>query len=161
MKGARRKSGGFTLIEMVVTVALVALLASIVTPMAQMTIQRSKEQELKIALRQIREAIDAYKKAGDEGRVHRSGMTTGYPENLHVLVSGVPDQRDLKGRKIFFLRRLPRDPMATDARLPAERTWGLRSYASEAQAPQTGDDVYDVYSLKPGTGLNGVLYREW
>ncbi|AMN82718.1 general secretion pathway protein GspG [Pseudomonas azotoformans] len=152
---------GFTLIEMVVTVALVALLASIVTPMAQMTVQRSKEQELKIALRQIREAIDAYKKAGDEGRVYRSGMTTGYPENLQVLVDGVPDQRDLKGKKIFFLRRLPRDPMATDSRLPAERTWGLRSYASEGAAPQPGDDVYDVYSMKSGAGLNGVPYKEW
>lgn len=146
---------------MVVTVALVAVLASIIVPMAQMTVQRTKEQELRIALREIRSAIDAYKKAGDEGRVYRSGMTTGYPRSLKILVEGVPDQQDPKSRKIFFLRRIPRDPLATNKSLSPETTWGLRSYASEAEAPQPGDDVYDVYSLNPGIGLNGIPYKEW
>ncbi|MFJ4389275.1 type II secretion system protein [Pseudomonas soli] len=158
---SHRHNGGFTLVEMVVTVALVALLALIVTPLAQMTIQRAKEQELRTALWQIREAIDAFKKAGDEGRIYRSATTTGYPESLQLLVTGVTDLRDPKGRRLYFLRRIPRDPMQPEASRGGERGWGLRSYASTAEAPQAGDDVYDVYSRSAGTGLNGIPYKEW
>jgi len=155
------RRSGFTLIEMVITVALVAVLASIVVPMAQMTQQRTREQELRLALREIRTAIDAFKRAGDEGHIQRSGMTTGYPESLRTLIEGVPNQQDPKGGKLYFLRRIPRDPFAGDASMPVERTWGLRSYASEPGDPRPGDDVYDIYSLSDRVGLNGIPYKEW
>lgn len=156
----RRTRGGFTLIELVITVAIVGLLASVTLPLAQLTVQRSKEQDLRVALRQIREAIDAYKRAVDEGRVLRKVDESGYPRDLNVLVAGVEDAKQLDKRKIYFLRRLPRDPFA-DAVLDAAQTWGKRSYASPPDAPADGADVYDVYSLAPGNGLNGVPYRQW
>lgn len=153
---------GFTLIEVVVTVAIVALLASIALPLAELTVQRGKEQELRVALRQIRDGIDAYKKAVDEGRILKAADESGYPKTLAVLVEGVLDPKDPdKQRKIYFLRRLPRDPMATDPQLDAAETWGLRSYDSEADAPEEGDDVFDVYSRAEGNGLNGIPYRQW
>ena len=153
---------GFTLIEVVVTVAIVALLASIALPLAELTVQRGKEQELRVALRQIRDGIDAYKKAVDEGRILKAADESGYPKTLAVLVEGVLDPKDPdKQRKIYFLRRLPRDPMATDPQRDAAETWGLRSYDSEADAPEEGDDVFDVYSKADGNGLNGIPYRQW
>ncbi|MDI1300981.1 MAG: type II secretion system protein [bacterium] len=152
---------GFTLIELMVTVALVAILASVVAPLAQVSMQRSKEQDLKLALREIRIGIDAYKQAVDSGRIYRSADTTGYPPSLAALVEGMPDLKDPKGRKIYFLRRLPRDPLNSDENLKADATWGKRSYRSDADDPREGDDVYDVYSLSEKTGLNGRPYREW
>lgn len=152
---------GFTLIELMVTVALVAILASVVAPLAQVSVQRSKEQDLKLALREIRVGIDAYRQAVDLGRIYRSVDATGYPESLTVLVEGVPDLKDPKGRKIYFLRRLPRDPFNLDENLKAEATWGKRSYRSDADDPREGEDVYDVYSLSEKSGLNGSPYREW
>lgn len=152
---------GFTLIELVVTVALVAILASVIVPLAQVGVQRGKEQDLKLALREIRAAIDGYKQAVDDGRIYRSIDATGYPPSLQVLVDGVPDLKDPKGRKMYFLRRIPRDPMNADATLGADATWGKRSYRSDADNPQEGDDVYDVYSLSQQTGLDGRPYREW
>lgn len=157
----RRHLQGFTLIEMLVTLSLIAILASVVLPIAQLNNQRQQEQELKLALREIRSAIDAYKQAADQGRVYRSADTTGYPPNLAVLVDGVADLKDPRGRKLFFLRRIPRDPLNKDTHLAAEATWGKRAYRSEANAPAEGDDVYDVYSLSPKTGLNGLAYKEW
>lgn len=154
------RSRGFTLIELMVTVTLMALLASAVVPFMQISSQRIKEQELRLVLREIRSAIDAYKKAADEGRVERTAEESGYPPTLAVLVEGVIDIKDPQSRKIYFLRRLPRDPLAP-ADLSAEKSWGLRSYASEADAPKPGDDVFDVYSLREGVGLNGRPYREW
>lgn len=153
---------GFTLIELVVTVAIVGLLASLALPMTELAVQRDKEQELRLALRQIRSALDAYKQAVDEGRVKNSVLKSGYPPSLNVLVDGVSDETDPDQKKvIYFLRRLPRDPMFNGTEKTAEETWGKRNYASSADAPEEGDDVYDVYSISPGVGLNGISYRSW
>jgi general secretion pathway protein G len=149
------KKRGFTLIEMVITVAIVALLASVALPLAEVTSQRSKEQDLRHALREVREAIDAYKRAADDGMIERKSDASGYPPTLAALVQGVPDKRNPAAPKIFFLRRLPRDPFAD------EGAWGLRSYASSAAEPKEGDDVYDVYSKSDAKGLNGVPYKDW
>jgi general secretion pathway protein G len=148
------KPQGFTLVELLVVVAIVALLASIAAPLGELSWQRGKEQELRSALRQIREAIDAYKRAGDEGRIERKADASGYPPTLAVLVEGIEDKQDPEKAKIFFLRRVPRDPMTGE-------DWGLRSYASPANDPQPGKDVYDVYSRSEDVGLNKVPYREW
>lgn len=152
---------GFTLIEMIVTVALVAIIASVATPFVKLHEQREKERELKEALREIRAAIDAYKQAGDEGRIARSLDSTGYPGSLDELVTGVVDRRDPKGKKIYFLRRVPRDPMNPALPGPAHDSWGKRSYSSEADDPQVGTDVYDVFSLSDRKGTSGIPYREW
>jgi general secretion pathway protein G len=153
---------GFTLIELLITLGILAVLASIAVPVAQTHIQRGKEQQLRNALWEIRGAIDAYKRLGDEGRIQRETGASGYPESLDVLVEGVEDQRNPKRSKLFLLRRIPRDPFSTaDASTPAADTWGKRSYASEASDPQEGDDVYDVFSLSRLNGLNGIALREW
>lgn len=152
---------GFTLVELVVTVAIMAILATAALPLAEVAVQRSKEQELRAALREIRTAIDDYKQAVDDGRVVKLADASGYPKSLDVLVEGVDDAKSPKKSRIFFLRRIPRDPLAQDSSLPAAQTWGLRSYESSAEDPHEGDDVFDVYSLSEKTGLNGVPYREW
>ena len=152
---------GFTLIELLVALAIMALLATLVVPVAQVVIQRRQEQELRRSLADIRSAIDAYKNAYDEGHIVKAPDASGYPKTLEQLVDGVPDQRTPKHSKLFFLRRLPRDPFNGDASLADGQTWGKRSYASEASEPQEGADVYDVYSLSEKTGLNDVPYRKW
>jgi general secretion pathway protein G len=158
---SRLGHSGFTIIELLVTLVIVSILASAILPMAELTVQRNKEQDLRHALREIREALDAYKQAGDEGRVVRKANESGYPPTLAQLVDGVPDAKSPSGARIYFLRRIPRDPFYSDQSTPAAKTWGLRSYASSAEEPKEGGDVYDVYSTAPGNGLNGVPYREW
>jgi len=139
----------------------VAVLALFTVPVAEVAVQRADEAELRRALREIRDAIDAYKTAGDEGRILRTVQTSGYPKNLAVLVDGVEDVKDPKKAKIYFLRRIPRNPLdASQAEDPAD-TWGKRAYASEPSDPQEGDDVYDVFAPSGATGLNGVPYRKW
>ena len=161
-RSAVARARGFTLIELLVTVAIVAVLASVALPLTEMSAQRGREQDLKRSLAQIREAIDAYKKAFDDNRIARTINASGYPPTLKVLVEGVTDARDPKAEaKIYFLRRLPRDPFALKSTASAEESWGLRSYQSPPDNPQPGADVYDVYSLSADKGLNGIPYKEW
>lgn len=158
---AHRILAGFTLIELLITLAIIGLLASLAVPVAQTVLKREKEQELRYALRDIRFAIDLYKRAYDDGRMPRVVGDSGYPKNLRILVDGVVDQTDPRGRKIHFLRHIPRDPMNTDVTLDPDKTWGLRCYASDADSPSEGADVFDVYSLSLAVGLNGAPYNTW
>lgn len=152
--------GGFTLIEMIVVVMIVAILASAAMPLAALHKRRAQEAELRQALRTLRMAIDEHKRAWDAGRIEKKADASGYPSSLDVLVQGVPDIGNPKGQRIYFLRRLPRDPFA-EAGVAASQTWALRSYASPPDAPAAGADVFDVASRTPGVGLDGVPYRQW
>jgi general secretion pathway protein G len=145
---------GFTLIELLITVAIIGLLASVALPLAEVTVQRGKEADLRRSLRDVREAIDAYKRAVDDGAIEKSAGKSGYPPTLATLVEGAVDKRDPKAGRIYFLRRVPADPLSG-------QEWGLRSYASPADAPQPGQDVFDVFSRSATVGLNGIPYREW
>lgn len=161
----RRAARGFTLIEMVVVVLIVSVLASAAMPLAALHKQRTREHELREALRTLRTAIDRYKAAADEGKIERRDGDSGYPPSLEVLVAGVV-LKDKAGaaskapQRLYLLRRLPRDPFA-DPGLPAAQTWGLRSHASPPDAPAPGADVFDVYSRTEGAGLDGTPYRSW
>lgn len=154
------RNHGFTLIELLVTIALLGLIGSVALPLAELAAQRNKEAELRTALRQIRDALDAHKQAADEGRITLRPGDSGYPRNLLALVDGVEDAKSPTRSRIHFLRRIPRDPFADPTLLP-ELTWGLRSYKSPRDNPRPGDDVFDVYSMSTTFGLNGVPYREW
>lgn len=156
------RRNGFTFIELIMTLAIIGLLASVTLPMAELAVKRSKEQELRMALREIRTALDAYKQAVDDGRIAKVEGRSGYPPSLRALVEGVPDIKDATSHnKMYFLRRIPRDPMAGEALRRDEETWGLRSHQSSADEPREGDDVFDVYSMSGEAGLNGIPYRKW
>ena len=152
---------GFTLIEMVVTVAIVALLATVAFPLAEVVVKTQQGTGTAAGV-----ARDPHRRWTPTGRrskkdgLHSAMHESGYPESLHILVEGVPDASSPDRKKrIYFLRRIPRDPLFPDPTRPAEETWGKRSYASSQDAPEEGEDVFDVYSLAPGTGLNGIPYQ--
>jgi len=152
---------GFTLIELVITVAIVAVLASVALPLNELVVERGKEAELRRSLRDIREAIDAYKQAFDEGRMVKRPGDSGYPKRLEDLVQGLEDQKDPKKSRIYFLRRIPRDPFADDPNVSPADSWGKRSYASPPDDPREGDDVFDVFTRSTLVGINGRPLREW
>jgi general secretion pathway protein G len=155
------RSRGFTLIEVVITLAIVGLMATAVFPLAELSVQRNKEAQLADNLRKIRTALDAYKQAADNGQIEMEVGQSGYPPDLATLVSGVTDVSDPNLPTIYFLRRLPRDPFYPDPTADPADTWGLRSYESPPDDPQAGDDVFDVFSQSERIGLNGVPYRDW
>jgi len=151
------------LIELVVTLALVGIVALAVLPFSELIVQRQKEQELRVALREIRTALDAYKEASDFGSIEKQADTSGYPPSLAALAAGVKDAKDPKGGLLLFLRRVPRDPFfAGDPETPPEETWNVRPYGkAPGDFQQTGADVYDVSSTSARLGLNGIAYKDW
>lgn len=157
---SRPQTRGFTLIELLISVAIVAVLASGALTLYQVAAQRARESELREDLRALRSAIDAYKLAYDTGHIAKTLDASGYPPTLGVLAQGVEDVQSPVKKKIYFLRRIPHDPMA-DPALPADESWGLRSYESDPDNPEPGDDVYDVYSQSARVGLNGIPYNKW
>ena len=176
-RGARTRAAGFTVIELVVTLALVGLLAMVAVPLYEVTAIRMKEVELRSALRQIRTALDAYKDASDAGRIAKDAGDSGYPPNLKVLVEGVDSAQSSVAMtgvsaqnaplsatgpaRIVFLRQIPRDPFAPDGAVPPEEQWGTRAYGAMPEDPQPGRDVFDVASKSAATGSNGVAYKDW
>ena len=150
-----RSQAGYTLAELVMVAAVLVALSAVTLPVAKFTAKRSKEADLRLDLREMRSAIDEYKRYSDAGMIPVDLGTQGYPKNLEVLVKGI----DLVGqvdKKMKFLRRIPIDPMT------GKDEWGLRSFQDEPTATSWGgEDVYDVYSLSAGVGLNKVPYRKW
>jgi general secretion pathway protein G len=151
VKGER----GFTLTELVVVCAVLGILAGVSYPVARFTQKRIKEMELRTALREMRSAIDEFKRYSDTGLIPVELGTDGYPPDLETLVEGVDvvGQIDKKAR---FLRRIPVDPMT------GEPEWGLRSYQDDPDSTSWGgENVFDVYSLSVGVGLDGIAYAQW
>lgn len=150
---------GFTLVELLVALALLALLVSAATPMVQINAKRQKEQELRKVLWQMRDAIDAYKQAVDDGLIKKNQNENGYPPNLRVLVSGVENSQDADKKKLVFLRRIPRDPFAEDAEASNEETWLVRAY--DGSQGELATDVYDIASRSTQLGINQQPYATW
>jgi general secretion pathway protein G len=146
---------GYTLAELVMVATLLTILAGVALPVAKFTAKRSKEADLRQHLRSMRYAIDEYKHYSDSGLIPVDLGTEGYPTELEILVEGVEVVGQVD-KKVKFLRRVPVDPMTGEAK------WGLRSYQDEPDATSWGgENVYDVYSLSAGVGLNGVPYSQW
>jgi general secretion pathway protein G len=153
--GRPRSQAGYTLAELVMVATILVALAAVVLPVAKFTVQRSKEADLRQALREIRYAIDDYKRFSDAGLIPVDLGTEGYPSKLDILVDGVALVGQVD-KKMKFLRRIPIDPMTGKAE------WGQRSFQDAADATSWGgEDVYDVYSMSNGVGLNGVPYKKW
>jgi general secretion pathway protein G len=151
----RRREAGFTLAELVMVSALLVALSAAAIPVVKFTSKRTKEMELRQDLRMMRAAIDEYKRYSDSGLLPIELGTEGYPKSLDILVKGV-DMVGQVNKKVKPLRRIPIDPMTGKAE------WGLRSYQDDYDSTSTGgEDVYDVYSLSRGVGLNGVPYGKW
>lgn len=153
---------GFTLTEMLVTLTVLAILATAIMPLAKIAIKREKEIELRRNLRIIREAIDAYKKLADEKKIEVEEDTEGYPPDLETLVEGVElkegeGEEEKSGTKIVkFLRRVPKDPKTNSY------DWGLRSYQDDTDSDVWGgENVYDIYTKSLATALEGTKYKEW
>jgi general secretion pathway protein G len=152
-----KRSGrtGFTLIELVVTVMIIAVLTGLAVPLMRNTVKREREALLHQSLREMREAIDKYKEASDRGLIEVKIGTEGYPASLEVLVEGVPMMGTVD-KKLKFLRRVPTDPMTNST------DWGLRAYQDEPTAASWGgQNVFDVYSKSDGTALDGSKYKDW
>ena len=146
---------GFTLIELMVTTAIMMILASVALPLAQVTVQRQKEAELRRDLYEMRNAIDRYKAAADRNQIQVQADTDGYPPSLEALVQGVP-LAGKPGVSIRFLRKIPVDPMT------GQKNWGLRCVQDPPDSTSwCGTDVFDVYSQSTGTALNGTQYSSW
>ncbi len=161
MRRVISRQGGFSLVELLVSVVILGLLASIAMPVVELARRREQETQLRVALRDIRRAIDAYKDAGVQKRIAVAEGDSGYPSSLAVLVDGVPDLSSKTGAKLYFLRRVPRDPFNGDSKVSAENSWRLRSFSSDSKAPSAGVDVFDVYTTADGVGLNGIPYKDW
>ena len=161
MTPGRRHSGGFSFVELLVSAAILATLAMVAMPLAEVTIKRQKEHELRLALQNIRQAIDDYKQATLNGYIVPLPGQSGYPRTLLDLTAGIANAKDPTAPPQYFLRRIPRDPFHPDQKISAVDTWAKRSFASPPDAPQEGDDVFDVYSKSQLTGLNGLRYAEW
>jgi general secretion pathway protein G len=150
---------GFTFIELLVVTSIVLILASAIQPLARVTIQRTREAELRRVLREMRTAIDKFKDAADAGQIPTTELkanSEGYPPDLQTLVDGVSVANDATGRKLKFLRRIPMDPTMGDDE------WGLRAYQDKPDSSSwSGQNVYDVYSKNQGTALDGTKYRDW
>lgn len=159
MMSVSRHRNGFTLVELLVTLALLALLVTSASPVVQLNSKREKERELKRALWQVRDALDAYKDAVDQGLIKKTADESGYPPNLRILVTGVDNAKDPKKKKLFFLRRIPRDPFAPDITLSNAQTWRIRAYDGEID--EMAKDVYDVTSRSGAIGINQQPYSDW
>lgn len=153
---------GLTLIELLITISIIAIIAASIVPVSRLSVKRGNEVELKRNLRVIRVALDNYKKAWDEGHIKKNVGESGYPATLQVLVEGVDDVSSTEaGRKLKFLRRIPIDPMNRDEFADASDIWGLRSYESDADSPTEGEDVFDIYSKSEEVAINGTQYNKW
>ena len=154
----RKRTGGFTLVELIVTVALVSILVGLALPLARNTIQREREKELRAALRDMRAAIDRYKTAADAGQIMADAMANGYPPDLETLANGV-DLLTAVGKKIYFLRAVPIDPMSE---CYCNTDWDLRSDQDDPTAGSWGgQDVFDVHTKSSGTAMDGTKYKDW
>jgi general secretion pathway protein G len=152
---SRPRARGFSFVELVLVCTVLVVLAGLTYPLAKYTQLRLKEMELRSALREMRSAIDEHKRYADAGLIPVDFGTDGYPAELEVLVEGV-DVIGQIDKKIRFLRRIPIDPMTGEAE------WGMRSYQDDPDSESWGgEDVFDVYSLAEGKGLNGVQYSQW
>jgi general secretion pathway protein G len=151
----RRAQVGMTLLELIIACSILMVLASAALPVARYSIRRHQESELRIVLRETRNAIDRYKDTADRNLIQVELGTEGYPPDLETLVRGV-ELAGVQGRRVRFLRRIPIDPMTGRAE------WGMRCVQDEPNARGwCGSNVFDVYSLSIGTGLDGRPYADW
>ncbi|MBL8324630.1 MAG: type II secretion system protein [Rubrivivax sp.] len=158
-----RRRRGFTLLELVISLALVGMLALVALPLAEVTSTRVKEAELKRALRTIRTALDQHRAAVDAGLLPRAAGESGYPPSLEALTRPLTVQGATDGapRVLVLLRQLPRDPFAADRRAAAAATWRTRAYGSAGDDWGGGSDVFDVSSGSAALALDGSRYDEW